>query len=304
MPCSKDSVGFRTAGQDNDHVIGVREFFFDPVEGDHPVNVGVACETVGIALDRGNSSSEGFQKLGHGLAQRSKPDYQHSLIEKRNTIAVTEAAPDPVLLVCKRLSDMPVEVKHHREQAFAHDTAMEAAVKCLHTAARVCGYPIMPGGRGKKRLQFRCAFIPVGFEYPGQGTIGFRKLFKKSIGPFGNGNARVGKKLANQINMARLERKGIYAVVKMDKEVVNFHGGTRKELFHIYLRSTVVRLTGWLFGPVVPIAGISFLNYYLQIQEFKYISKIYIILEADHENCKIISKWAKPSSQTSQRVSF
>jgi hypothetical protein len=40
------------------------------------------------------------------------------------------------------------------------------------------------------------------------------------------------------------------------------------------------------------------------MQRHEYILTVYIILEVDHENCKIISKWAKPSSETAQRVSF
>src|SRR6185369_4132793 len=75
-------------------------------------------------------------------------------------------------------------------------------------------------------------------------AIGFRKFFKKIISPFGNSNAHIGKKFANQVDMARLERKGICAVMKMDEEVFNYHGCTRKYLFMFISRSTAMSVTG------------------------------------------------------------
>src|SRR6185369_12009065 len=82
-------------------------------------------------------------------------------------------------------------------------------------------------------------------------AIGFRKFFKKIISPFGNSNAHIGKKFANQVDMARLERKGICAVMKMDEEVFNYHGCTRKYLFMFISRPTACALdpTGASLSP-------------------------------------------------------
>jgi hypothetical protein len=83
-------------------------------------------------------------------------------------------------------------------------------------------------------------------------------------------------------------------------------------------RPTGVELSGWDFAflsdfftidlcQVLPPPG-AFMSwspkYYLQIQMPEYILEVYIISEVDHENCKIVSKWAKPSSQIAQRVPF
>ena len=207
-------------------MVGVRELLFQPVIGDYPVNGGVPPESVYIALYRGDTRPEGFQQLGHRPPQRSKPDDQHPLAEEPHTPAVVEPPPGPALPVFKRRSELPVEVQHHRQEAFAHDAAVEAAITGLHPAGRVCGNPVMTGGGREKSLQFRGALVPVRLEDPGQNAISLRKLFKKIAGPFGDGNMRIREARADLIEMSRFEIEGIDTVVKMDEKVVYFHGCT------------------------------------------------------------------------------
>lgn len=101
---------------------------------------------------------------------------------------------------------------------------MEAAVKGLHPLCWICLDPVPAGSGGEKHLQFGCAAVPLCLETPDKGTVGFGEACHEIMLIAGYGNSGIGERPAQLLKVARLEGKGVYFVLQMDKQVVDGHG--------------------------------------------------------------------------------